>query len=29
MRAVWHEKTGDFEYAKGRIERIEFDVRRP
>lgn len=29
MRAVWHEKTGDYEYAKGRIERMEFDVRQP
>jgi hypothetical protein len=29
LRAVWHEKTGDFEYVRGRIERIDFDVREP
>lgn len=26
VRAAWHEKSGDFEYAKGRIDRIEYDV---
>jgi hypothetical protein len=29
MRAVWHERGGDFEYVQGRIERIEFDVEEP
>lgn len=26
VKAAWHEKSGDFEYAKGRIDRIEYDV---
>lgn len=26
VRAAWHEKSGDFEYARGRIDRIEYDV---
>jgi hypothetical protein len=26
LKAVWHEKSGDFEYARGRIARIDFDV---
>jgi hypothetical protein len=29
MAAVWHEKTGDFEYVHGNIDRIEFDIARP
>jgi hypothetical protein len=27
--AIWHEKTGDFEYVAGRIDRIDFDVASP
>lgn len=29
MRAVWNESGGDFEYFRGRIERLEFDVLEP
>jgi hypothetical protein len=29
LRAVWHEKDGDFEYARGRMAGVEFDVREP
>lgn len=29
LSAVWHEKSGDFEYFRGRIGRIEFDAGPP
>lgn len=29
LRAVWHEKGGDFEYVQARIKGIEFDVDDP
>jgi hypothetical protein len=27
--AIWHEPEGDFEYARGTLERIEYNVREP
>lgn len=29
LSAVWHEKGGDFEYVRGRIDRIDYDVQNP
>lgn len=29
VSATWHEPEGDFEYARGTIERIEYNVHEP
>lgn len=29
VSAVWHERSGDFEYVQGRIAAVDFDVKSP